>query len=136
MNKTAHSKLLALLLALSLVLGLTACGGGDSESSAAGSYNLTSITAAGQTLSMDDLKSMADSAGIDMDFGLELKSDGKYELNMVGPNGAETQEGTWEEKDGTVSLTTDGTTISGKLDGGKLTLADESGTTSMTFEKK
>ncbi len=106
------------------------------ESKAVGLYDLKSITAEDQTLDMEDLKSAADDAGVEMDIGLELKSDGKYELKMVGPNGAETQEGTWDEKDGTVTLTTDGESISGRLEGNELTVSDESGTISMTFEKK
>ncbi|MCI8514586.1 MAG: hypothetical protein HFI93_08200 [Lachnospiraceae bacterium] len=133
MKKNVWSKLLCMTLVLMMVFSLAACGKKTSKSSAAGTYNLQEISAAGITMNMEDLKATLGDAAKDLTFAIVLGEDGKFSLDMTAFDPSLSLEGTWEEKDGSIALTADGETINAPLKDGTLTL--EADGTSMTFKK-
>lgn len=133
MKKNVWSKLLCMAMVLMMVFSLAACGKKDSGSSAAGTYNLQEIAAAGVTMNIDDLKESLGDAAADLNLSLILNEDGKFTLDMTAFDPTMSMDGTWEEKDGSIELTVDGETVSATYKDGTITL-EESGT-SMTFKK-
>ncbi|MCR5134732.1 MAG: hypothetical protein K6B12_03765 [Clostridiales bacterium] len=107
MKKTV-SKILVVLLLMTAVLGLVACGG--SESQFVGTWNATEIEAYGVTMAPED-------AGLT--FSITFEKDGKV---TALTNGEADGEGTWEEDGDTVTITSNGETMSGTLEDGVLTL--------------
>ena len=69
-------KVLTLVLALALTLGLTACGGGGSSDPNAGVYQATAIEMWGVELAVDEVYTNGAS--------LELKDGGKATINLDG----------------------------------------------------
>ncbi len=129
MKKSVWAKMLSLALVFVCVIGLAACGGGDS--SAAGSYKL-------QTIEMSmDLEQLAEASGVsadEMTIILDLKEDGNFSLDMSALESADmSMSGTWEGSGSSVKLTVEGETINCTLKDGVLTMAAEG--VSMTFKK-
>ena len=62
MKKSVWAKMLSLALVFVCVIGLAACGGGDS--SAAGSYKLQTIEMSGMSM---DLEQLAEASGVSAD---------------------------------------------------------------------
>ncbi len=109
------------LLAVFMVFVLVACGGGGGNA-AAGTYNVESLTMAGQTFTADELAAN----GVDISaFKAELKEGGEFTMTVTA--GAESQvvNGTWTADGNRVSLTAEGETIEATLDGNKLTVSQD-----------
>ena len=124
MKKT--SKLLSLLLALSLVLSLAACGGGSDTTDLTGTtWVLSGGSQGGVTVDKETLES---TFGGEMTYTFE--ADGKVTLSLAGV----TVEGTWTQDGNTVNLDMQGDSGTMTLDGDKLTI-EESGVT-VEFTKK
>ena len=120
MRKRLMGKLLALMLALVCVLGLTGCGGGKSK--AVGKYDLESMETGGMTINVQDMLDALGESGVEMsvEIVLELKDDGSFTLDE-----SQSEEGTWEEKSGKITLTSNGESIEATLDGDTLTLEED-----------
>lgn len=126
-----HTKQTAvsLLMALILMLSLAACGGGDT--SAAGTYKLTSMDLEGMSM---DIKQLEELSGVKMNITLELKKNGDFTLDMAALDESDSLSGTWKADGNNLTLTSDGEDVTGTLDGKTLVL--KQGSESLTFEKK
>lgn len=125
MRKRLMGKLLALMLALVCVLGLTGCGGGKSK--AVGKYDLESMETGGMTINVQDMLDALGESGVEMnvEIVLELKDDGSFTMDMSALDESQSEEGTWEEKSGKITLTSNGESIEATLDGDTLTLEED-----------
>lgn len=65
---------------------------------------------------------------------LNLNEDGTFKLDVSAMGVSEAQEGTWEEKDGKITLKAEGETIEGTYADGLVTLSEEG--MSLVFKKK
>ena len=92
MNINTNKRVLALLIALSMIFALAACGGGKSP---AGTYNLSKISENGEEITAEE---MAEIIGMDIGMTLELTKDNKFTLNMglFGDEGEESISGAWK----------------------------------------
>lgn len=134
MQKKWMGKILALMLVLACVMGLTACGG---KSKAVGKYDMESMEADGMTINIQDMLNTLSESGVEMNVKilLDLKEDGTFTLDMAALDESESEEGKWEEKDGIVTLSTeDGESIDATLEGDTLTL--EADGQKMVFKKQ
>ena len=134
MQKTWMGKILALMLVLACVMGLTACGG---KSKAVGKYDLESMETEGMTINVQDMLDTLSESGVEMnvEIVLDLKEDGTFTLDMAALDESESEEGKWEEKDGIVTLSAeDGESIDATLEGDTLTL--EADGQKMVFKKQ
>ena len=93
MNINTNKRVLALLIALSMIFALAACGGGGK--SPAGTYNLSKISENGEEITAEE---MAEIIGMDIGMTLELTKDNKFTLNMglFGDEGEESISGAWK----------------------------------------
>lgn len=126
-------KVLVTVVAIVMVFSLVACGGGSS--SAAGTYKMVSMEAAGVTM---DVAQMAAAAGVEEDmFNLVLNEDGTFEMNVMGGTGSVSQSGTWKASGNNLTLTMDGSDQKATLDGKKLTMEDNTSgqAVKVVFEK-
>ncbi len=134
MQKKWMGKILALMLVLACVMGLTACGG---KSKAVGKYDLESMETEGMTINVQDMLDTLSESGVEMnvEIVLDLKEDGTFTLDMAALDESESEEGKWEEKDGIVTLSAeDGESIDATLEGDTLTL--EADGQKMVFKKQ
>lgn len=134
MQKKWMGKILALMLVLACVMGLTACGG---KSKAVGKYDLESMETEGMTINVQDMLYTLSESGVEMnvEIVLDLKEDGTFTLDMAALDESESEEGKWEEKDGIVTLSAeDGESIDATLEGDTLTL--EADGQKMVFKKQ
>lgn len=134
MQKKWMGKILALMLVLACVMGLTACGG---KSKAVGKYDMESMETEGMTINVQDMLDTLSESGVEMnvEIVLDLKEDGTFTLDMAALDESESEEGKWEEKDGIVTLSTeDGESIDATLEGDTLTL--EADGQKMVFKKQ
>lgn len=134
MQKKWMGKILALMLVLACVMGLTACGG---KSKAVGKYDLESMETEGMTINVQDMLNTLSESGVEMNVKilLDLKEDGTFTLDMAALDESESEEGKWEEKDGIVTLSAeDGESIDATLEGDTLTL--EADGQKMVFKKQ
>ena len=135
-------KLLAVVMgaAVALCIGLVGCGGSGGggaaqEQSLAGVWDIqnvdelleASMGASGTELP-DAAKKMAAEIFPDICF-MNVNEDGTFQLVAM----TQSVEGTWEQNGSDVTLTAEGTPITGKLDGNTITI--EQGGTKMVFEK-
>lgn len=120
---------LTLFLALAMIVSLAACGGGGS--SAAGSYKLTEMNAAGVSMKLDELASMA---GMEINIVLELKDDGNFALDMSALGQSESLSGTWKADGNNLVLSAEGEDLPVTFDG--KTIVMEQDGQSLTFEKQ
>ena len=96
-------RVISFVLALFLVVSLSACGSsGRADEALVGKYLAVTGTAMGMTLSGDDM------AG----FTLELKSGGKVTMSIDGTSA----DGKWVNDDKTITLTIENTDMVGKFD--------------------
>ena len=117
-------KVVSLMLVAVMVFSLAACG--SKSNSILGTYKMTKVSMAGVEVSVDEyLKAVGQEDG---SVTMEIKDGGTYTIDMAGS----TEEGTWEEKDGKITL--DG--LEAKLDGKNLTMTESSSQLSMVFEKQ
>ena len=126
MKKT--SKLLSLLLALTLVLSLAACGGGSGSETndlTGTTWVLSGGSQGDTTVDKETLEDMFDG---EMTYAFE--ADGKVTLSLAGVS----VEGTWSQDGNSVTVDIQGDTGTMTLDGDKLTI-EESGVT-VEFSKK
>ena len=108
MKKTLTTLMLVAVLVMGTLI-LTACGGSDDPM--VGTWNATKIEYMGVEM---------DPAEADMEFTLTFTSDGKVTATT---NGEDDGAGTWEAgDDGTYTITTDGETLDGTIDGTTMTL--------------
>lgn len=119
MKKTL-SKFLAVLMVLSITMGLAACSGGK-QSKYVGEWKATSASA-GET--------QLDFATMGFEMTMSLKADGTVSVNFAGETGT----GKWEETDTGIKITEEDQSIEAKSVGDKLEIV-ESGVT-MSFEKQ
>ena len=134
MQKKWMGKILALMLVLACVMGLTACGG---KSKAVGKYDLESMETEGMTINVQDMLDTLSESGVEMnvEIVLDLKEDGTFTLDMAALDESESEEGKWEEKDGIVTVSAeDGESIDATLEGDTLTL--EADGQKMVFKKQ
>ncbi|MCI8549337.1 MAG: hypothetical protein HFI68_01880 [Lachnospiraceae bacterium] len=112
-----------------VVLALAGCGGKDSSAPVVGKWKLTSIEAAGMTMSVDEFLSMSGMS--DTTNEMEIKSNGKFSMEMVGEKGT----GKWEWKEPICTLTDEaGDSVEAEYKDGKLSMDLEG--VLMIFEKK
>lgn len=132
MKKNVFTRVLPMALILLCMISLTACGG---SSGAEGTYKFQSMEsmADGQKVTLDDLAEEAGMSADEITFNLVLKSDGTFSLDASVLDDSMSEEGTWEEDGGDLTLTSDGTSVSATLEGGRLTLSEDGLT--MVFEK-
>ena len=130
-------KLLAVLFAAVMVLGLAACsgsdsnGGGEGADPAVGTWKLTSAEASGITLTMDEFAQLM---GIDKyEMIIEIRADGTFTASVDMGTGAQKGEGTWTKDGNAYTLTSNGSPQVFTLEGGKL-VAEAEGA-KMYFEK-
>jgi len=121
----------ALVLALSAfaLVGCDAIGIGGG-SGLEGRYVLTSLTIDGE----DQLEILEE---LGMDFSnvyLEFTGDGNFSMVFDAMGVDETTTGTYELDGNNISMTSEGETLEGQLDGDVITISDEEST--MTFEKR
>ena len=123
--KHVQPKLLALVMALVLALGLTACGGGGGSDLSGTTWALSGGSQGGVTIDQDTLESLF---GGEMTYTFE--EGGTVVLSLAGVS----VEGTWSQDGNTVTLDVQGDTGTMTLDGDTLTM-EESGVT-VEFTKK
>ena len=127
-------KLVALLLAAVMVFSLTACGG--SGNPAVGKYGLEKMSAGGMEFTADDLESLMSLAGVEGKFlVVELTEDGKFIMTSEVDESMNT-EGTYTIDGNTITITAEGSDISGTIDGDTITLTDEASSTEMVLSKE
>ena len=121
-------RVLTFLMALAMMVGLVACGGGKS---AAGTYCLTKINSGGEEMSVEEL---ADLFGMDVDMTLQLKDDKSFTLDMGFLSDGESTSGTWKMDGDSLILTAEGDELPVTYDG-KTIVMDIEGER-LTFEKQ
>ena len=100
-----------LLVTMTLTLGLAACGGSDSEF--VGKWSATGIM-------MGETETSFDDAGVELEMTFDIKSNG----DLAVDTGTQSGEGSWTEKDGTITMTDDTESeITGSIKDGKLILS-------------
>ena len=122
-NKTMRA--MTLFMALVLSLTLAACGGGKSDGLAGTTWALSSGSQGDVTLDKDTLEGLL---GGEMTFNFE--KDGKVTFAMSGMEA----EGTWSQDGNTITIESEGQSMSMALDGDKITM-EQSGVT-LEFTKK
>ncbi len=125
-------KLLSVLMLAVMMMAFVGCGGkGDSDAPVVGDWKLATIEAMGQTMTVDEFAELSGSDDVKME--MSIKADGKFTASLGDISG----EGTWEYKEPTLTLSSDGESMTGEYKDGKLTLQmEEAGQSySMTFEK-
>lgn len=122
-NKTMRA--MTLFMALVLSLTLAACGGGKSDGLAGTTWALSSGSQGDVTLDKDTLEGLL---GGEMTFNFE--KDGKVTFAMSGMEA----EGTWSQDGNTITIESEGQSMSMTLDGDKITM-EQSGVT-LEFTKK
>ena len=139
MKNKMKSTIFAMVLCLSLVLSLSACGGGGASGGASmdGKWVISSMTIDGE----DYLAMIAEMAGelddeIDIENMMfcEFTSGDSFKMVMYD----EEESGTYKLSGKTLTLTVDGESLTGTMDGNSFTISDDSdGSESrMTFTKK
>lgn len=114
-----------------IIAGLTACGGGGSDTT----YTISGVEAMGQTITVEDFQTMA---GMDVS-GMEItiKSNGKFTIKGYDMNGGdESEEGTWKEIDNGYTLTIDGSDQDVTFQNDKKDLVMDMGVAKIIFTKK
>ncbi|MBQ9827495.1 MAG: hypothetical protein IJM62_02315 [Lachnospiraceae bacterium] len=110
-------KLLAVLLAAIMLLGLTACSSGEKDE-VVGTWKAVSASSNGaQMNTVPDITN-------------EVRADGTFTYTFVGS----ASEGTWTNDNGTYTFTVGNQPVNGYISGGQLTMS--SGSTTIVFEKK
>ena len=132
MKKNFWTKMLGLMLVLICAFSLAACGG---KKSIAGTYNLDTISMSGVTMDVNELADYLGEAGAELKIALVLKDDGSFTLDMSAIDESQSQEGTWEDKNGALDLTADNETITADYKDGVITLTEETSGMSMVFKK-
>ena len=135
MKKSFAAKVVSLMLVLVCVLGLMACGD-KKKSDGAGSYGIQKVETGGMSMDLEQLASQMGSDGDEVSsmITLNLNEDGTFKLDVSAMGVSEAQEGTWEEKDGKITLKAEGETIEGTYADGLVTLSEEG--MSLVFKKK
>lgn len=128
--KTLKKHALTLLMAMAMMVSLVACGGGDGDTSAAGTYNLTNMNAGGVSM---DIAQIREQAGIEVNIVLELKEDGNFSLDMSALGTNENISGTWKGDSTSVTMTSEGQDVVATINGTTLTMEQDG--QSLTFEK-
>lgn len=139
-NKLVKKIIAGLLMITCMTVLLMGCGK-KSTSAIIGDWTLESITVAGITVNLSEMATNEEYAALLEGMGMSAedpatisaKKDGTCTLKM----GAESNDGKWEDKDGTITITSDGDTMNVTIADNKLTLTmpgDDS--MSMAFAKK
>jgi hypothetical protein len=119
-------KVFLVLFVLMLAVCLTSCGGDAEE---IGSYELESMSEAGETMSMKELKDMYAEYGMPVpEFSLVLNKDGTGKMTISG----ESANIKWDAKAKT--MTADGETIKYTFKDNKITIGEKND--AMVFVKK
>lgn len=115
------SKLLAIMMMLSIVVGLAACS--SQESKYVGEWKCTTYSAQG---------SAADLVALDTELNIVLNNDGSVSSTSSELSGT----GTWAETNDGISITSHNDTLTFKYVNGKLELTEPSTGVLMIFEKQ
>ncbi len=126
-------KLLSVLMLAVMMMAFVGCGGskGDSDAPVVGDWKLATVEAMGVSMTVDEFAALSGSDDVKME--MSIKADGKFSASLGDISG----EGTWEYTEPTLTLSSDGESMTGEYKDGKLTLQmEEAGESySMTFEK-
>lgn len=125
-----QKRVLTFLMALMMVLGLAACGGGSGKS-AAGIYKVTKMSSDGIEMTTEEISELF---GTEVKMTLELKDDNSFVLDLGIMGDGETGSGTWKLDGDSLTLSADGEDITTTFDGKTIVL--EVGTEVLTFEKQ
>ncbi|MDL2214256.1 DUF5640 domain-containing protein [Clostridia bacterium OttesenSCG-928-O13] len=118
-------KVVSILLALVLVIGLAACGGGKSDDPNVGMWNAVSASMMGIDMEIDEL--------FESGVTLELKANGKFTIDVDGEKG----NGKWEYDGDTLKFSASDADMTGTVEDGMLTLTNLLGMgIDITFEKE
>ena len=120
-------RIAALMLVFAMTVLMLAGCGGYKAAPVVGTWNATTIEMGGSTIKIDEWLSLAGLS--DMKNEMELKSDGKLTVDLMGEQG----EGTWKYEEPKVTLTIEGDDTVAEYKDGKIVL-DLDGAV-MTFEK-
>lgn len=123
-------KYVSILMLAVVMMVFAGCGGAKSDAPVVGDWKLSSVEAAGVTMSADEF---AQAAGMDVDMTLNIKDNGKFTANFQGESG----DGKWTYEEPTLTLSSGDDTMTGNYADNKITLTVEQGgqSVSMTFEK-
>ena len=128
MKKSFAAKVVSLMLVLVCVLGLMACGD-KKKSDAVGTYGIQKVEMNGVSMDLEQLAAVMSTESGEGDLSsivtLTINEDGTFKLDMSAMGESESQEGTWEEKDGKITLKAEGETIEGTYADGLVTLSEE-----------
>ncbi len=118
-------KIVSILLAIMLVAGLAACGGGSSDDPNVGTWNAVSASMMGIDMEVADL--------FEDGVTLELKANGKFTLSVDGEKG----NGKWEYGGDAINFSASDADMTGTVKDGMLTLTNLLGMgVDVTFEKE
>ncbi len=123
-------KYVSILMLAVMMMVFAGCGGAKSDAPVVGDWKLSSVEAAGVTMSADEF---AQAAGTDVDMSLVIKDNGKFTANFQGESG----DGKWTYEEPKLTLSSDGESMTGEYTDGKITLTVEQAgqSVTMTFEK-
>lgn len=129
MKNFSLKKAISLVLALTCILCLVACGGSD----VAGTYKFKTLEMDGLSFDLDALMKTTGMDANSVKMELVLDKDGKFELNVdaIGENGS--QKGTYKVSGSTLTLTAEGEDLTATLKNGVITIEDSG--VKMTFAK-
>lgn len=120
MKKTV-TKALVVLMALSIIVGLAACG--KKTSQYVGEWKATTASAQGTEVDLGTLG---------LAVNISVREDGTIAVTAAG----QTEEGTWKEIDGGISITSGGESMDLKMADGKLQMTEPNSGLIMNFEKQ
>ena len=126
-----QKRVLTFLMALMMILGLAACGGGGKNP--VGVYKVTKRSSDGIEMTTEEMTEMF---GMEIEMTLELKDDNTFVLDL-GVLMAEDEEGasgTWKLDGDSLTLSANGEDLTTTYDGKTIVL--EEGTEILTFEKQ
>lgn len=133
MKKFSLKKAICLVLALTCVLCLAACGGGNGNGDVAGTYKFKTLEMQGMSLDMDALikQSGMDANSVKME--LVLDKDGGFELNVDALGEGMHEKGTYKLSGEKLTMTVDGSDLKASLKDGVITIEEDG--IKMTFAK-
>lgn len=122
-------RVLTLMMALVMILGLVGCGGGGKNP--AGTYSLTKMSFGEEEMDVEGLGALFE---VEIDVTLELKEDKSFVLDFGVLQDGETTSGTWKLDGTSLVLTAEGEEQACSYDGKTIVLDVEG--EKMTFEKQ
>lgn len=130
MKKFSLKKAISLVLALTCILCLVACGG---SSDVAGTYKFKTMEMEGMSFDLDALMKTTgmDASSIKME--LVLDKNGNFELNAEALGEGSSMKGTYKVDGSKLTMTAEGEDLKATLKNGVITIEEDG--IKMTFEK-